>query len=128
MKEARGIYVMRIASRLAGMHPQTLRKYEREGLLKPWRSKNARLYAEDDIARLKEIKHMVNDLGLNMAGVRLILEIRDKILQFKNELASANPKYESQKPLDALLDNILESLTASPLQEKLNFQDNINEK
>jgi MerR family transcriptional regulator, heat shock protein HspR len=128
MNEARGIYVMRIASRLAGMHPQTLRKYEREGLLKPWRSKNARLYAEDDIDRLKEIKHLVNDIGLNMAGVRLILEIRDKILQLKSELASADPDYESQKHLESSLNGILENLTASPLQEKLNFKDNINEK
>ncbi|MCD6568281.1 MAG: MerR family transcriptional regulator [Dehalococcoidia bacterium] len=124
-KDVQGIYIMQVASQLTGMHPQTLRKYEREGLLTPSRSKKARLYTEDNITRLREIKHLVNVMGLNMAGVRLALGIRDRILGMKEVLASANHEAESRQRLENLLDDILEILRNAPLQGKVASQDNI---
>lgn len=128
VKKAQGIYVMQVASQLTGMHPQTLRKYEREGLLTPLRSKKARLYTEDDITRLREIKHLVNGMGLNMAGVRLVLGIRDRILGLKEELASANHEAETRQRLENLLDDMLEILRDAPLQGKVASLDNIYNK
>ncbi len=76
--EPKGVYVMRIASMLSGMHPQTLRKYERVGLLAPSRSGMLRMYSDDDIALLKMIKYLVEGLGLNLAGVELALNLRSR--------------------------------------------------
>tara|TARA_B110000014_G_C20016837_1_gene527370 strand:+ start:179 stop:550 length:372 start_codon:yes stop_codon:yes gene_type:complete len=79
-----GVYVISVASRMLSMHPQTLRKYERVGLVRPSRTDGMlRLYSQDDIARLKLIKYLVDDLGLNLAGVRLILNIFNDLLDVK---------------------------------------------
>src|SRR5215470_8640818 len=62
------------------IHPQTLRLYEREGLLKPSRSDgNTRLYTDDDLERLEVILHLTRDLGVNLAGVEIILNMREKM-------------------------------------------------
>jgi MerR family transcriptional regulator/heat shock protein HspR len=84
-----GIYVMQVATMLTGMHPQTLRKYERAGFLAPSRRYMVRLYSDEDIARLKMIKHLVDDMGLNLAGVELALKLRDSLLDMKDEIATA---------------------------------------
>ena len=79
-----GVYVISVASKMLSMHPQTLRKYERGGLVRPSRTDGMlRLYSQDDIARLKLIKYLVDDLGLNLAGVRLILNIFNDLLDVK---------------------------------------------
>ena len=79
-----GVYVISVASKMLSMHPQTLRKYERVGLVRPSRTDGMlRLYSQDDIARLKLIKYLVDDLGLNLAGVRLILNIFNDLLDIK---------------------------------------------
>tara|TARA_Y100001936_G_scaffold134902_1_gene131832 strand:- start:499 stop:870 length:372 start_codon:yes stop_codon:yes gene_type:complete len=79
-----GVYVISVASKMLSMHPQTLRKYERVGLVRPSRTDGMlRLYSQDDIARLKLIKYLVDDLGLNLAGVRLILTIFNDLLDIK---------------------------------------------
>ena len=66
------------------MHPQTLRKYERFGLLSPSRTVGMlRLYSEEDLARLRLIKHLVGDLGLNLAGVQLTLGIFNRLLRIR---------------------------------------------
>ena len=71
-----GVYIISVAARILEMHPQTLRKYERVGLVRPSRTDGMlRLYSDIDIARLRLIKHLVNDLGLNLAGVQLVLEL-----------------------------------------------------
>jgi MerR family transcriptional regulator, heat shock protein HspR len=58
------------------MHPQTLRKYEREGLIAPSRTTgNLRLYSDDDLERLRQVKYLVGERGLNLAGVQLVLEL-----------------------------------------------------
>ncbi len=79
-----GVYVISVASKMLSMQPQTLRKYERVGLVRPSRTDGMlRLYSQDDIARLKLIKYLVDDLGLNLAGVRLILNIFNDLLDIK---------------------------------------------
>ena len=69
-----------------GIHPQTLRLYEREGLLKPSRSEgNTRLYTEPDLERLELILSLTRDLGVNLAGVEIILNMREKMDAMQNE-------------------------------------------
>ena len=107
MARSNGVYVMRVASMLTGMHPQTLRKYERTGLLKPSRSKKLRMYSDEDIARLKTIKYLVDDLGLNLAGVRIALNIQEKVAKIKKQVASTDLNAERKKKLLKSLDESL---------------------
>ena len=70
-----------------GVHPQTLRLYEREGLLKPSRSEgNTRLYTTEDVERLEVILHLTRDLGVNLAGVDIILNMREKMGQMQSQI------------------------------------------
>jgi MerR family transcriptional regulator/heat shock protein HspR len=70
-----------------GVHPQTLRLYEREGLLKPSRSEgNTRLYTTEDVERLEVILHLTRDLGVNLAGVDIILNMREKMGQMQSQM------------------------------------------
>jgi MerR family transcriptional regulator, heat shock protein HspR len=84
MKESRiadqdAVFIISVAARLVEMHPSTLRKYERCGLLEPCRmSGRLRLYSEEDISRLRQIKSLVEDRGINLAGVELALELTDR--------------------------------------------------
>ena len=69
------------------LHPQTLRLYEREGLLKPSRSEgNTRLYTAEDLERLEVILKLTRDLGVNLAGVEIILNMREKMSQMQNQI------------------------------------------
>ncbi len=69
------------------VHPQTLRLYEREGLLKPSRSDgNTRLYTEEDLERLEVILHLTRDLGVNLAGVEIILNMRQKMEAMQDQM------------------------------------------
>jgi MerR family transcriptional regulator, heat shock protein HspR len=70
-----------------GIHPQTLRLYEREGLLKPSRTEgNTRLYTEQDIERLELILSLTREMGVNLAGVEVVLNMRQKMEQMRNEM------------------------------------------
>lgn len=74
------VFVISVAAELADMHPQTLRSYEREGLIEPARtSGNTRRYAQRDIDRLRFIRHLTQDEGLNLAGVRVVLDLGEKL-------------------------------------------------
>jgi MerR family transcriptional regulator, heat shock protein HspR len=74
------LFVISVAARLVQMHPQTLRKYEREGLIVPSRtSGNLRLYSDRDIELLRQVKYLVEDCGLNLAGVQLALQLTNKL-------------------------------------------------
>ena len=86
--EIEGVYIISVAARILEMHPQTLRKYERAGLVMPSRTMGMlRLYSEEDIARLRLIKHLVGDLGLNLAGVHLALGIFNRLLELRSGLS-----------------------------------------
>jgi MerR family transcriptional regulator/heat shock protein HspR len=86
-KEVRKAYHISRVSELYGLHPQTLRLYEREGLLKPSRSEgNTRLYTDEDLRQLELILNLIRDLGVNLAGVEVILNMRQKIQQMETEV------------------------------------------
>jgi len=71
------------------IHPQTLRLYEREGLLRPSRSEgNTRLYTDSDLERLEVILHLTRDLGVNLAGVDIILNMREKMAEMQRQIES----------------------------------------
>lgn len=109
-----GVYVISVAARILDMHPQTLRKYERVGLIMPSRTRGmSRLYSDEDIARLKLIKRLVDDLGLNHAGVHLAIEMFNRLIRMRRQLA----ELEGQPLRDALndsLDDMLEILAGRP--------------
>jgi MerR family transcriptional regulator/heat shock protein HspR len=74
-------------AKMYGLHPQTLRLYEREGLLKPSRSEgNTRLYSAEDLKRLEIILNLIRDLGVNLAGVEVVLNMRAKIERIEGEV------------------------------------------
>jgi MerR family transcriptional regulator, heat shock protein HspR len=74
------LYFISVAARMLGMHPQTLRKYERLGLVQPTRTIGSmRLYSRDELERLKLIKRLVDDAGINLAGVQRLLSIADVV-------------------------------------------------
>ncbi|HWS55278.1 MAG TPA: helix-turn-helix transcriptional regulator, partial [Pyrinomonadaceae bacterium] len=81
-----GTYTISAVAAQYEIHPQTLRLYEREGLLKPSRSEgNTRLYTDEDLARLEVILSLTRDLGVNLAGVEIILNMREKMDAMQRE-------------------------------------------
>ena len=86
-KQGTKYYHISSVARMFDVHPQTLRLYEREGLLKPSRSDgNTRLYSEDNLKQLEIILNLTRDLGVNLAGVEIIINMRDKMSQIENEV------------------------------------------
>ncbi|MCC6483735.1 MAG: helix-turn-helix transcriptional regulator [Armatimonadetes bacterium] len=80
------VYMISIAARLCHMHPQTLRLYERLGLVQPQRRNGRnRLYSEEDIQRLQQIQRLTQDLGVNLAGVEVILGLLERLKQTQEE-------------------------------------------
>lgn len=80
-------YTIKDAARLAGMHEQTLRLYERRGLVAPARTRgNIRRYSDADIEQIRFIKRLVDDLGVNLAGVEVIIQLRRQIIDLRAEL------------------------------------------
>jgi MerR family transcriptional regulator/heat shock protein HspR len=85
-RESRHVLISVVAETF-GIHPQTLRLYERQGLLKPARSAgNTRLYDEESIDRLEQILTLTRDLGVNLAGVEVILQLRERIAELEGEV------------------------------------------
>ncbi len=81
------VYLIGVAARMCGLHPQTLRLYERLGLIQPHRVGNSkRLYSEADIARLRRIQHLTQHLGVNLAGVEVILRLLDRMERMNQEM------------------------------------------
>src|SRR5918911_439873 len=79
-KKGKAAYMISAVAETYDIHPQTLRLYEREGLLKPSRSEgNTRLYTQEDLERLEVILNLTRDLGVNLAGVEIILNMREKM-------------------------------------------------
>ena len=80
-------YTIKIAAELCGMHEQSLRMYERRGLIAPQRSAgNIRRYSDADVEHIRFIKRLVDDLGVNLAGVEVILHMRQQLLEIQEEL------------------------------------------
>lgn len=85
--KSKAAYMISSVAEQYGVHPQTLRLYEREGLLKPSRSEgNTRLYTDEDLDRLEVILHLTRDLGVNLAGVEIILNMRQKMETMQSQM------------------------------------------
>lgn len=80
-------YVISVAARMVGMHAQSLRNYERVGLIRPSRSRGrVRYYSQSDIERLRNIQRMMQDLGVNLAGVEVIMNMRETMARMEREM------------------------------------------
>ena len=79
-RKSKGAYMISSVAEMYDIHPQTLRLYEREGLLKPSRTEgNTRMYTDEDLERLEFILNLARDLGVNIAGIAIILQMREKM-------------------------------------------------
>jgi MerR family transcriptional regulator/heat shock protein HspR len=86
-KRAKAGYMISAVAELYKLHPQTLRLYERVGLLKPSRSQgNTRLYTDDDLQRLDVILTLARDMGVNLAGIEIILNMREKMVEMERQM------------------------------------------
>ncbi len=111
-EELQGVYIISVASRMLDMHPQTLRKYERIGLVTPSRTHGMlRLYSAEDIARLRLIKHLVGELRLNLAGVQLALGLFNRLMTIRAQVRVREGK-ALKSYLDESIDEMLEILHA----------------
>jgi MerR family transcriptional regulator/heat shock protein HspR len=89
-----GVFAISVAAELSGLHPQTLRIYEREGLVEPGRSAGGtRLYSGDDVTRLREIAVLI-DGGLNIAGIKRVLELQDEVRRLLAEVERLSAEAE----------------------------------
>ena len=93
-RKTRAVYIISVAAELAGVHPQTLRIYERKGLLRPARtSGNTRRYSERDIDRLRRIQELT-ERGINLAGVKRIIEMQAELERTRKEVARIHRELE----------------------------------
>jgi MerR family transcriptional regulator, heat shock protein HspR len=88
-RKSKGAYMISAVAEMYEIHPQTLRLYEREGLLKPSRTEgNTRLYTEEDLERLEFILNLARDLGVNIAGIAIILQMRGRMEEMNRQMQS----------------------------------------
>ncbi len=86
-RRGKGAYMISAVSEMYDIHPQTLRLYEREGLLRPSRSEgNTRLYTDEDLERLEFILNLARDLGVNIAGIAIVLQMRERMEEMNRQM------------------------------------------
>ena len=91
------MYVISVAAKMIGLHPQTLRHYENVGLVVPERSEgNIRLYSPANIDRLRQISRLTDELGVNLAGVQIILDMRERLEQLQLEMGTTQAELEAE--------------------------------
>lgn len=106
-----GLYIISVAARLLRMHPQTLRKYERIGLISPPRTMGMlRLYSRQDISRLRLIKHLVDELGMNLAGVEFVLTILERLREARGRVAALEEHEQLRETASREFQKLLEML------------------
>ena len=107
MEQAQGFYLISVVAQTLDMHPQTLRKYERAGFVEPLRMGTLRTYSDEDVGRLRLIKHFVDGLGLNLAGVEVALSFTGELLEMRRRLtqtgASSRGTADSLRQVDRML-------------------------
>jgi len=109
MERDEPLYVISIAAQILDIHPQTLRYYERAGLIQPSRTPgNIRLYSQEDIERLQLIQRLVEDLGVNLAGVEVILNMRAQMRQMEEQMQRLADEVQR---LRQLLSEVAEAVT-----------------
>ena len=86
-RKSKGAYMISSVAEMYAIHPQTLRLYEREGLLRPSRSEgNTRLYTDEDLERLEFILNLARDLGVNIAGIAIVLQMRERMEEMNRQM------------------------------------------
>lgn len=119
--EDRAVYIISVAAELAGVHPQTLRMYERKGLVEPSRTRgNTRRYSERDIARLRAVQELTKQQGINLAGAKMIMEMQAQVEQMRSDmdrLRSELLKARKKSPSTSIVP--LRSIQFMPWQEGL---------
>lgn len=91
-------YVISVAARMLGMHAQTLRYYERMGIIRPSRSQGRiRLYSQSDIARLRHVQRLIAELGVNLAGAEAILRLNERIREMEGEMESLRRELQAYR-------------------------------
>jgi MerR family transcriptional regulator, heat shock protein HspR len=94
-----GFFAISVAARMLGVHAQTLRSYERQGLITPTRTKGRiRLYSIEDIRRAQQVRRLIDELGLNIAGVEIILRLTDRIRQLEEQVLKLKQELEEARP------------------------------
>ncbi|PZC48917.1 MAG: DNA-binding transcriptional regulator, MerR family [Chloroflexi bacterium] len=112
-----GVYIISVAARILEMHPQTLRKYERIGLVRPSRTVGRlRLYSDDDISKLRLIKYLVGELRLNLAGVDMAVALADRILAMRRQVAEVQQARALRSLVQGMLEDMLGILNAQAPQ------------
>ncbi len=109
--ESRPRYVISIAARMVGIEAHTLRYYERLGLVQPERSSgNIRLYSEEDIDRLRSVKALMSDCGVNLAGVEVALRLMQRMKEMQQQLEEMERKVKmiSEDEIENLIEDIIE--------------------
>lgn len=107
MRITREFYFISGAARLLGMHPQTLRKYERLGFVQPTRTLGSmRVYSGDELARLRLIKHLVDELGINLAGVERLLSVADSVERMRKLGGQASTRADARRRLEREIDRL----------------------
>jgi MerR family transcriptional regulator/heat shock protein HspR len=95
VNEEEPCYVISVAAKMLGMHQQTLRYYERVGIIESSRSRgNIRLYSQADINRLRQVQRLISDLGVNLAGAEVILKMNARLRQLEQELETMRGELE----------------------------------
>jgi MerR family transcriptional regulator/heat shock protein HspR len=113
-KKARAGYMISAVAELYKLHPQTLRLYERVGLLKPSRSEgNTRLYTDSDLERLEVILTLTREMGVNLAGIEIILNMREKMAEMQHQMEAFTSFVQQE------LSRGLRSVTARPQNDAL---------
>ena len=109
--QVEGVYIISVAARILDMHPQTLRKYERLGLINPGRTLGMlRLYSREDIRKLRLIRHLSDEMGLNLAGVEFALATVENLLTLQKRLAVRLNDPAAEQAVEEELDMLLQSL------------------
>jgi MerR family transcriptional regulator/heat shock protein HspR len=94
----RPVYMIGIASELIGVHPQTLRMYEQKGLLRPRKSiKNTRLYSQDDVDLGRHIQRLTQELGMNLAGVRKVIDLERQVARQEAEIKALREELDRKE-------------------------------
>ncbi|MFH1643556.1 MAG: MerR family transcriptional regulator [bacterium] len=97
MKRKKGYYSISVVAKMFSVHQQTVRMYEKEGLICPKRSSgNTRLFSEEDVDRLEEVIHLTHKMGINLAGVEMILKLQSKIKRMQSEMNKAFEQMHGQ--------------------------------
>jgi len=97
------VYLISVVAKVLTIHPQTLRQYEREGLITPSRTEGKmRLYSQRDIDKIKMIQRLTRDLGVNLAGVDIILQLKEKIENYEKRIEELENELRGKSELDTV--------------------------